>query len=178
VIIAEVTLWAGQNIDAGKVIVAVEGDKLIVTFVTHDSWVMNATHLYVDTVPPEHSAPGQFPYKHEDLDGVTVDEYVIPLAEIGVGCDETVYLAAHAELYNPETGQEETGWGEGEEFGNGWAMYFWATIECPPPPPPGECETAWAYGPYDIPGAKWGWYFDYTVTGSRARRAPGLGIRR
>jgi hypothetical protein len=177
VIIAEVTLWAGQHIDAGIVTIAVEGDNLVVTYATHSGWVMNATHLYVGAEPPGESAPGQFPYKHEDLGGVTEDVYVIPLQEIGVGCDDTVYLAAHAELYHPEHG-EETGWGEGDEFGHGWAMYFWATITCPPPPPPPpQCETAWAWGPYELPGGSWGWYFDYTVQGMRLR-GPGTGISR
>jgi hypothetical protein len=171
VIIAEVTLWAGQHMDAGVVIVAVEADDLIVTYQTHNGWLLMATHLYVGLEPPDKSAPGRFPYKHEALEGVTVDQYVIPLQDIGAGCDDIIYLAAHAELYKPGHGFE-TGWGEGDRFGGGWAMYFWATLPCvpPPPPPPPVCETAWAYGPYELPGSNWGWYFAYTVQGTRLVR--------
>ncbi len=180
-VIGTVTLWAGQNIDAGTVTVSSDGENLTVTYETKDGWELTETHLYAGLVAPTNSAPGQFPYKHEDLGGVTTDTYVIPLAGIaeGLGCGDILYIAAHAALqklvgYDPDTGepiyQTETGWGEGDPFGRGWAMSFWVELPCDDPGGGGDlsCETCWAFGPHelrDLPGFpnRWGWYLIYTV---------------
>ncbi len=65
--------------------------------------------------------------------------------------------------------EEETAWGDGEDFlGNNWATYFTHTIQCedPTPPPTGGCETAFAFGNSDatcfigspwITTGRWGW---------------------
>jgi hypothetical protein len=156
-----VTLWAGQHIDAGTVTVATDGENLIVTYQVTDPWGLKETHLYVGTEPPSKMAPGRFPYKHEDLNGATVDEYIIPLTELGVGCDDTLYLAAHAALESDEPGYgEETGWGEGEPSGKNWSMYFSVTITCECEEPEPSCETAWADGE-DFAGSNWATYFIY-----------------
>lgn len=112
-----VTLWAGQNIDAGTVSVWNDGDNIYVTFETTGEWEMTETHLYVGNTDPNDltTAPGQFPYSGET-------EYVIPLSEIceyemelnkkgnptgkmipisgtsGVDSDDSVYIAAHADV--------------------------------------------------------------------------------
>jgi len=168
-VLTTVTLWAGQHIDSGTVTVAIEGENLVVTYETKDGWELIETQLYVGTTPPSTAAPGQFPYKHSPLDPpVTTDQYSIPLSDFGVGCDDTLYLAAHATVQKDLGGgqyQTETGWGEGEQIDGGWAMYFSVTVtcECVPPEPP-ICETAWADG-VDFPGKNWATYFTYTVQG-------------
>jgi hypothetical protein len=91
-----VTLWAGQHIDAGAVKVEIVGENLVVTYQTKDGWELTETHLYAGTEAPTRSAPGQFPYKHEDLGGASTDSYIIPLSELALGCDDTLYIAAHA----------------------------------------------------------------------------------
>lgn len=165
------TLWAGQHVDSGTVTVAVEDEDLVVTYETKDGWEVLETHLYVSTQPPRKSAPGRFPYKHEDLGGVTTDVYRIPLSEFEIECGDTLYFAAHTEqrrlLGYDNKGkpiyQEETGWAfDGDDPrippGKNWARYFAVTIPCGGEP---RCETAWAWGPYDLPGPGWGWYFEY-----------------
>jgi hypothetical protein len=155
-VLETVTLWAGQHIDAGTVTVATDGENLIVTYNVTEPWGLKETHLYVGTEPPSKMAPGRFPYKHEHLDGATVDEYVIPLSDLDVGCDDTLYIAAHAALDSDEPGYGgETGWGEGQPSGKGWSMYFSVTITCGCEMP---CETAWAAGE-DFPGNNWATYF-------------------
>lgn len=172
-IIATRTLWAGQHINSGTVTVAIEGEDLVVTYETKDGWELLETHLYVSTRPPRKSAPGRFPYKHENLDGATIDVYRIPLSEFEAECGETLYFAAHTEqrklLGFDDKGkaiyQEETGWAfDGDDPrippGKNWARYFSVTIPCGGGP---QCETAWAWGPYELPGLDWGWYFDYEL---------------
>ena len=125
------TLWAGQTIDVGTLTVEVIGENLHVTFETTGGWYLTETHLYVGTSVLTKSAPGQFPYKHDNLGvGVTSDSYIIPLADIGTGWR---VFAAHAVVENPCECIEETAWGSGCEIrpGKNWAMYFWNFIPSP-----------------------------------------------
>ena len=169
-VLATRTLWAGQHFDSGIVTVAIEGEELVVAYETKDGWELLATHLYVGTEPPGKSAPGRFPYKHEDLGGATSDTYRIPLSELGVEYGDTLYFAAQAELRKPKgydsngepVYQEETGWAFDDTDprippGKNWARYFSAVISGGAP----QAETAWAFGPYVLPGVDWGWYFEY-----------------
>ena len=130
-VISTRTLWAGQTINVGTLTVEVIGTDLVVTFETTGGWYLTETHLYVGTSIPTKSAPGQFPYKHDNLGGVTSDSYTIPLADIGTGWR---VFAAHAVVENQCECLEETAWGNGCEKirpGKNWAMYFWNYI--PPP---------------------------------------------
>jgi hypothetical protein len=75
---------------------------------------------------------GQFPYKHENLNGQAWDSYVIPLASLGVGAGDTVLIAVHAVLCCGETAWANCG-GSGAFFaGNNWATYYPYTIPQPP----------------------------------------------
>jgi len=109
------TLYAGQHIDVGTVSVwngineVLGVECLYVKYETTGGWVMTETHLAVanefDGLPQTKKGnpiPGQFPYKHEDLDFVMDDEYIIPLSEIDeeVECEDTFYIAAQALLQN------------------------------------------------------------------------------
>jgi len=100
-------LWAliagaGQNDPTkgtliGHVSVSNDPDNLYVHYTIEEpGWGLTDTHVYAGTQPPPTAAPGQFPYKHDDLGGVTTDEYIIPLSELGVGPDDILYIATHA----------------------------------------------------------------------------------
>jgi len=123
-----IDLIAGQNTTVGTVSVwngineALGVECLYVKYeITEPGWVMTETHLAVatnlndpDGIPQtkkHNPIPGKFPYKHEDLDFVMDDEYIIPLSEIDeeVGCEDTFYIAAQASLQNLNNPDELVG---------------------------------------------------------------------
>jgi len=149
----DVTLWAGQNIEVGYLTVSIVGDDLLVTYNTTDTdWELIETHLYVGKTNPEDltSAPGQFPYSMSHDPAVNTYTYTIPRSEIdsyslkggkkwvadedlGIEPGDQIYIAAQAEVINPEEINpdtelpiEETAWAEGDPIrpGKNWAMYF------------------------------------------------------
>jgi len=131
IFIQERDLIAGQHTTVGSVRVEYDGpsDSLVITFETTDGWKLYETHLYLGTTPPEKSAPGQFPYGHDDLPGVTSDPYNVPLSDLSASYGDTLYIAAHAVVCKCGCGCE-TAWGYGcYGFVNragrpqGWAMY-------------------------------------------------------
>jgi hypothetical protein len=131
IFIQERDLIAGQHTTVGSVRVEydVTIDSLIITFETTDGWKLYETHLYLGTTPPEKSAPGQFPYGHDSLPGVTSDPYTVPLTDLGADYGDTLYIGAHAVVCKCGCGCE-TAWGYGcYGFVNsagrpqGWAMY-------------------------------------------------------
>ena len=158
------TLYAGQTINAGTVSLEVDGDNLTVTYNTIDGWELTEAHLWTglslsDMPQTKKGNPqvGLFPYTTESPDSSTSHVFTVPLDDLGFSCpgdDVTYYIAAHAALRKDNgdgTYQTETGWGNGDrivERGN-WATYFNYTLTCdcdePPPEPPEECETAFAY---------------------------------
>lgn len=187
------TLVAGQNINAGTVTVTAEedellGDVLVVTYATTGGWTMDELHLWagsdltsMPTTRKGNPIPGQFPYVSGNIAGESLYSFTIPLAELGVGCGDSVYLAAHAALSlldeNGDVVQTETGWGDGTRIltkGN-WATYFMVILTCgegPRPPENVVCETAFAYfedsfstledafgrvAPDDRSPTRWGW---------------------
>lgn len=128
-----VNLRTEEETGAGAVSAAIEGENLHATYEAADEWVLVATYLYVGTQPPTVTTPHLFPYKHEDLGGVPVDDYLVPLAELELTPEDTLYIAACALLRRPTGEYEEDGspvheeriaWGEGIEFGGVPAMYF------------------------------------------------------
>lgn len=170
-------LKAGNsNYDVGSLIIYRTSEGLRVVFQTIDGWEITATHVWLSVgstcqIPPT-SAPGQFKKyggaQHDNLPGVTYDEYFFPFPNLTDG--QIVSIAGHATVRklgsDGITWQTETAWGEGEPFSNNWAMYFcFEVVPCEP----GEMktETAWAWGDYElddyIDNAKWGWFFDYTL---------------
>ena len=123
-------LIAGQHVVAGLITVSNDDETLFITYETVDNWIINETHLYVGTTIPTKSAPGKFPYKHEELGEVTTDTYEIPLEDLEIGPCDKIYIAAHAELIDGTVA--ETGWAEGVEItlGKNWAMYFEYQLSC------------------------------------------------
>jgi hypothetical protein len=158
-----VALIAGQHINVGSVCVSVHHDidtaaacgagstgAVKVVYHTIGGWELVEAHLAAggehDDIPtnnPGHPQPGQFPYHAEDLDGSTVHGFYVPLCAFGLDdadheCDPvTAHFAAHAVVKKNHGNwcQEETAWGEGEEFDTqgGWAMYFTHALHCEPP---------------------------------------------
>lgn len=89
-----IDLVAGQHEIIGNVTVVQNGSELIVTYqTTEPGWCLTTTQLYVGEEPPQRHSPGRFPYKHENLDCVTSDTFIIS------GIDSDVYIAAHADAY-------------------------------------------------------------------------------
>jgi hypothetical protein len=111
-------LMAGQNIDAGDVLVWNDADNLYVQFVTSGDWCITETHLAtgasVDDIPTtkkDNPIPGQFFYSSQYAPYPCVDApdpYVIPLGSWSAGDD--VYVAAHAEVVRPVDGCYEQEW--------------------------------------------------------------------
>lgn len=125
-------LWAGQNIDAGRVTYASDESALLVAFEADGDWVAEKLHLYASTEPlPEKNgrpAPGKFPFHFEPDEPAGEHVFRIELDELGVGCGDTLNLALHAQLGGAG---EETGWSFGEhEFDASWGWWTEYTICC------------------------------------------------
>jgi hypothetical protein len=98
----------------GELRVDYDGTDVSVKYTTCGEYVMSETHLYVGSYPlaldvnsEPTVAPGQYPYIHEDLDGVqedvfTTDEIVLTRDEFG-----GFYVVAHAVV-----------WGNFDEWGD------------------------------------------------------------
>jgi len=146
-------LKAGQSIDAGTVTVSYDGGVLCVLYETEGDWKLVETHFVIAASPEEipqtkkgNPKVGHFPYVDDELGEYDAEDNLIGGADSYEECIElelevgTYIIAAHASLLNldnivgyvPETDpavpiyQQETGWGEGEEFADdrNWAMYF------------------------------------------------------
>ena len=126
-------LLAGKNINVGTLNVEVVGDNLVVTYtIIASGWVLGDTHLYVGTVVPTKSAPGQFPYGPDDaVGGVYTIVYTIPLTDFMTNSElpTVLYIAAHAVVTNTCESREETawaGWCNSERIrpNKNWATYF------------------------------------------------------
>ena len=128
----------------GEVQVWNDGTNLHITYDTNtwevSGWTLRETHLAIaddfEGIPQTHSGNpkvGKFPYKHEDLGGVELDEYVIPLTDLGLTVGDQIVIAAHGVVMGP-CGQEETAWadcGGPDAFfpGGNWATFFTYVIQ-------------------------------------------------
>ncbi|MFH1031868.1 MAG: hypothetical protein V1767_04845 [Chloroflexota bacterium] len=90
-----------QDIETGSLTAVLEGDNLKVTYNTINGWTINDTHLYIGSSAPNVSLLGAFPFKHEGLNGVTSDNYVVSLSEFGLTGGDTVFIAAEASVQKP-----------------------------------------------------------------------------
>ena len=145
-------LIAGQTIDAGDVKVCNDATTLTVTYEATFPWCLLKTDLHVATsksgIPQNkngHPTPGKFAYGEEYggcLDGKA--SFEIPLDDIGAGVEpeDTVFIAAHAEVEH-EDGREEGAWGKGTRFveRGPWAMYFTYEVQAPPPATACVCDS-------------------------------------
>ncbi len=85
---------------AGKVLLSYDGSTAEVIYMTDDDHVLQETHLYIgnDPYPTVRRgrngevptvAPGQFPYKHGNLDNVSMDSYTVD------GLSGDIYIITH-----------------------------------------------------------------------------------
>jgi len=120
---------AGQNYDAGLVLVGNDKKFLYVTYNTSNGWIIKKTHLYVGTETnfPKSASPELFPYKTDHGIGVTSYTYTIPLSILKT----CVVISAHAEVEqidaDGKTIQSQTAWCSGVncgDNGDSWAMKF------------------------------------------------------
>jgi hypothetical protein len=105
-LVPEADLIAGQNIYVGDVYVWNDKDCLYVWYeITADDWYLTETHLDVqcelDDIPQtkkNNPIPGQFAYadSYAMTDMETSACYAIPIQN----CDETLFIAAHAVVFN------------------------------------------------------------------------------
>lgn len=92
-----------HNIPIGFVKVWNDNESLYVLFEidtdSYPDYAMCESHLYPSSTPLSWSAPGLWPYSNAYSPCATSDLYVIPLSSIGVSPGDTVYLMAHATIY-------------------------------------------------------------------------------
>jgi PKD repeat protein len=135
------SLMAGQNINVGDVSVWNDADHLYVKYETTDGWYLIESHVHfatsLDDIPQTEGnpIPGKFDYKMEHDLEVSKYTYEMDLNGLEPG---TVYIATHADvlLLNQKGKiiQEETAWGDGEDFpGDNWATYFTYETDNVPP---------------------------------------------
>jgi hypothetical protein len=129
-----VTLVAGQHFDAGSIYCNAEDGVVSIKICAASGWGLTETHVYVGAKAPTKSAPGRFPYSHENLDGASMDTFEIALDGLDIECGGTLYVAVHAVVKGAGLGVE-TAWGDGQYIraGKNWAMYFTTPVFCGAP---------------------------------------------
>lgn len=122
-----VDLIAGQNINIGTVHYKNDIDGFVrVTYTVKAPWKITFVSVFMgacSSMPKNSSGniiPGLFPYKENYPIGQESVTIALPSKEIpSCGC-----IATHASVYNSETTQTETAWGNGSVITNtNWAMY-------------------------------------------------------
>lgn len=170
-------LAGATGTDVGSVTVSNDGDTLYVTYETDGTWCLTDVQLYVGTgaAPGQRLAPGQAPYKAEDLAVCTQSHTIeVPLADNNFVCDETaVWLQAHAAIQRLNDDgvvvQEETAYGSCDGVTRprrgAWYANMSYAIQCcgNPPPPCFDCtsDTSWAAGSRYVDQGNWATYTAY-----------------
>lgn len=127
-------LIAGQNYEAGRIDVEIVDDYVYITYITNADWVIKLTHLYAgdrDGIPETKKGnpkPGVFE-KRMDYEANVISDFEVEYKIPASAFEACFHIAAHCEVAKIDskgnTIQQETGWGQGEEFeGGSWAMYF------------------------------------------------------
>jgi hypothetical protein len=127
-------VYGRKDIPVGTVIVSNDGDNLYVEFVTN--WNISEAHVYAGSVPPTKFAPGKFPYHKYAPPYI----FVIPLSDLGVGCDDDVYIAAHA-VVSESGGSSETAWGGGKNASFTYEICCDEEPPCPDADGDGVCDV-------------------------------------
>jgi hypothetical protein len=123
------TLWAGQHIDAGGIVISADDDNIYVWYQAGGDWKITETHLAIGDdvadIPQSKKGnpiPGRFEYSTVHQPGVSEFIYVVPRG--GFGDFEEIAVAAHAVVTSPTQGTETAWAGENEFPGANWATYF------------------------------------------------------
>lgn len=148
-------LWTDETVPqhVADVTFSIVGDNLVSDVAALPGYGFVASNLYAGTSPGPpvvDSSPTVYPPPvGTDLPYVSW-QHIVPLANIngGVGCDDTLYLKQRIATWST--------------LGGVCLPSAFAWCEVTIPCEPGDCETAWGLGPYNIP-KKWGWFFDYFV---------------
>ncbi len=130
-VVYNTTFKAGQNINAGEIIVWNTEDSVFVQYSLANGWKMSESHLYIGTLAgmPKTSTGnpkiGNFPVKRS---------YCTPVSTVTFGfkassLPECFIVAAHGvvkKYQNGQCNQEETAWGDGTQITSkgSWASYF------------------------------------------------------
>lgn len=129
----EIIVYAGQDIDIGKLYISNNEHELFITYdLSGSNWWLQETHLFagdIDDAPFTNSGNpqiGKFPYhgKHELTQVYT---FTLPLSDF----DEQISLIAHAAVVEKSNGSEVSD------------------------------ETAFGFGDIEFPGSRWGWIINY-----------------
>ena len=141
------TLWAGQNMNAGNLIVWNDLTTLYIEYQITDTvseLALKEIHLWagkdLDLCPHNNKGNpkvGQFPYYANSTTSKPVGypyltnpldyRLTIPLSDLGAGCYDIIYIAAHGKATS------ETMWSEGTRFvpaPGDWATFSTYTICC------------------------------------------------
>jgi hypothetical protein len=86
---------------SSEISVSVEGENLVVQFTDMFGMPFNDIRLYVGDTPIDLNMPELYPYQHLGLGYVLADEFVIPLADLGVTGEATLYIAAEGTVGQP-----------------------------------------------------------------------------
>jgi len=164
----EFTLWAGQTIDAGQVIVYNDASNLYVTVIATVGFqsVSENIKMWVGTDLTtldgggiSRPSAGGFPYKVTVTGSTTTHTFTIPLETVpgynATVCGvQTIWVVVHVDILAPDGNggsSAQTAWGGGDEGpGNAWWYLIGYIPDCcgeePPPTPEYFLETAFAYG--------------------------------
>ena len=160
--ISQVDLMAGQYTHVGNVAVCNDADNLYIQVTTMNGWAMTETHLAVekqlDLIPQNGGGNpkiGLFDYQRTYIPSIQEETYRINLSEAGIVEGDEIYIAVHAVVQlTDEFGnllQQETAWGDGEEFaGRSWATYFTYTLQSVPTDDSGEGDSGEGDGGIDL----------------------------
>lgn len=127
-------IWAGQTIRSGEMEISNSATHLRLDSRAFAPWQIRAVHIYagLDPVPTSgggNMAPGQFPYQTEYNPPVDRHVEMIALSDLGAGCGDTLYVAAHYEMVQVDDDgnvvAEETGWAHGKESSTGSQWGWW-----------------------------------------------------
>ncbi len=145
----EVCLWAGQDIDAGKVIIGNDDENLYITVYSEEGFQDASENVKIDvvtTLPDSRPPAGHFPYKATVPSGEKIATFQIPLTDFGIDPKEECmstrfYVLVHADVI--ANGKGETAWGgceegprktnpNGKEVGAWWfySEYYTQCCEC------------------------------------------------
>ncbi len=87
------TLWGGQHINVGTVMVFNDDETLYVQYDTMDGWLLTSAHLYVmESEPNSRLIPGRAPHKSGNITQTNTYTFEVPLGEDLNFCDEDVSL--------------------------------------------------------------------------------------
>lgn len=125
--IEKFTLFAGQHIDCGSLLVSNDEDFIYVKYKTNDNWHLKETHLYLgkkELMPSNKKGNpkvGNFP--HNDVHQ-PIQEFEYKISKIDLDC---FTIAAHASvelIESEEVVQQETAWaGTDTPVGGGGSDY-------------------------------------------------------